>query len=361
MGPAFEHTKQQLLKPFRINQWAKLALVGFLAGELSSGGGGCSAPNIPQMPRNTDDSQHLFGTFGGMNLPNWDPKTIALAITFFIVVGFFLWLLFIYLNSVMRFVLFDSVITKKCSIRESWRRRYEAGMRFFLWQIGLALVSLGSIAVLIGIPAAIGFSLGWFKEPGDHVLALVLGGIFAFMIFFLFIGGMLVVTVLTKDFVVPQMALENLTAIEGWRRLWPMMKSEKGGYAGYIGMKIVLALGAAILFGIISTIAMFIMLIPFGALGVAAVLAGKAAGMTWTVVTISWAVVAVIIAFLIMMYVVSFISVPGIVFFPAYSLYFFAARYPALNAILNPAPPAPAIAAAPPAPPPYLPPPEPIG
>lgn len=316
-------------------------------------------PNIPQMPRNTDDTQHFFGGgFPGMDMPNWDPKTIALAITLLIIGTFFLWILFIYLNSMMRFVLFDTVIAKKCNIRESWRRRHDVGMRFFLWQIGLALVALGAMVILIGIPAAIAFSLGWLKQPGDHVLPLVLGGVFLFFIFFVFIAGMMVVTVLTKDFVVPQMALENLTATEGWRRLWPMMKSEKGGYAGYIGMKIVLALGAAIVFGIISTIAMFIMLIPAGAIGVAAVLAGKAAGMTWNLVTISWAVVAVIIAFLIMMYVVSFVSVPGIVFFPAYSLYFFAGRYPALNALLHPLPPAPPLL---PTPPPYLPPPEPIG
>jgi hypothetical protein len=354
IGPAFEHTKQQLLKPFRISQWAKLALVGFLAGELSSSGG-CSAPNIPQIPRNTDDSQHLFGGFAGMNLPNWDPKTIALAITLLIISAFVLCVLFIYLNSVMRFVLFDSVIAKKCGIRESWRRRYDAGMRFFFWQIVLALVAWGVMIILIGIPAAIAFALGWLQHPGDHVLPLVLGGIFLFFIFFLFFVTALVVTVLTKDFVVPQMALENISAFEGWRRLLPMMKSEKGGYAGYIGMKIVLALGAAVVFGIITTIVMFIMLIPAGAIGVAALLAGKAAGMMWTLYTITAAVVAGCIALAIMFYVVSFVSVPGIVFFPAYSLYFFAARYPALNALLNPAPPAP------PAPPPYLQPPEPIG
>ncbi len=358
IGPAFEHTKQQLLKPFRINQWAKLALVGFLAGELSSGGGGCNMPNIPQIPHNTNDSQHLFGPLGGMNLPNLDPKTIALAIALLVVSAFVLFILFIYLNSVMRFILFDSVITKRCDIRNSWARRHEAGMRFFFWQIVLAVVSFGGMVVLIGIPAAILFSLGWFQQPHEHMVALVLGGIFAFMIFFVFLVGILVVTVLTKDFVVPQMALEDISAFEGWRRLLPMMKSEKVGYAGYIGMKIVLALGAAIVFGIITAIAFLIMLIPAGAIGLAAVLAGKAAGMTWTLYTISWTVVAVIIAILIMLYVVSFISVPGIVFFPAYSLYFFAARYPALHAILNPAPPAPPL---PVMPPPFLPPPEPIG
>jgi hypothetical protein len=358
ISPAFEHTKQQLIKPFRINQWAKLALVGFLAGELSSGGGGCSMPSVPQMPRNSDDSQHMFGGFDGMKLPHWDPATIALVITVALVGFVVLSLLFIYLNSVMRFVLFDSVIAKRCDIRKNWVRRHGVGVRFFVWQILLSLVSFGSLAVLIGIPALIAFSLGWFKAPSDHMVSLVLGGIFLFMVFFVIIVGLLIVSVLTKDFVIPQMALENISAVQGWRRLLPMLKSEKGSYAGYIGMKIVLALGAAIVFGIITTIAMVLMLIPAGAIGVAALLAGKAAGLTWTLYTISWAVVAVCIVFLVMFYVVSFVSVPGIVFFPAYSLYFFAARYPALSAILYPALSAPPL---PPAPPPHFQSPEPIG
>jgi len=50
-----------------------------------------------------------------------------------------------------------------------------------------------------------------------------------------------------------------------------------------------------------------------------------------------------------------------VVFFPAYSIYFFASRYPALDALLHPAPP-PAMPPPPPAdPPPLLPTPEPIG
>ena len=357
ISPAFEHTKQQLLKPFRIDQWGKLALVGFLAGELSSGGG-CSVPSIPQMPSSSDDSKHLFGPFDGMNLPHWDPKTMAFAIALLLVAAFVLWILFIYLNSMMRFVLFDSVVGKKCAIRKSWSRRHRAGMRFFGWQMLLSVVSLGSLAILIGIPMAIGFGMGWFTDPGNHLVPLVLGGIFAFFIFFVLIVGLLVVTVLTKDFVVPQMALEDINPFEGWRRLLAMMKAEKGGFAGYVGMKIVLALGAAIVFGIVTTIAMFAMLIPAGAIGLAIVLAGKAAGMAWTLYTITAGVVAVCIALAIMLYVVSFVSVPGIVFFPAYSLYFFAARYPALQAVLNPAPLAPGTASTSP---PFPPPPEPVG
>jgi hypothetical protein len=39
----------------------------------------------------------------------------------------------------------------------------------------------------------------------------------------------------------------------------------------------------------------------------------------------------------IFLYLVSLISVPAIVFFPAFSIYFFADRYPRLKAALNPA------------------------
>ena len=105
-------------------------------------------------------------------------------------------------------------------------------------------------------------------------------------------------------------------------------------------------------------IATLLILIPVGGLGVIAVLGGKAAGLTWNLYTITLAVVAGTIVVGIILYVMSLISVPVIVFFPAYSIYFFASRYPPLGAILFPAPPAPP--ATPPLPPPLPPEPQPI-
>jgi hypothetical protein len=82
-----------------------------------------------------------------------------------------------------------------------------------------------------------------------------------------------------------------------------------------------------------------IMLIPVGGFGALVVLTGKGAGLQWNLYTITLAVVVgcVLVAFIL--YVVSLISVPAIVFFPAYSIYFFAARYPALDALVHPLPP----------------------
>jgi hypothetical protein len=91
---------------------------------------------------------------------------------------------------------------------------------------------------------------------------------------------------------------------------------------------------------------------------VIAVLIGKTAGLTWSLYTISLAVVFGCIFIAVILYVISLISVPATVFFPAYSIYFFAARYLRLSEVLYPVA-APTVA--PPEAPPFLPPPEPIG
>jgi hypothetical protein len=153
--------------------------------------------------------------------------------------------------------------------------------------------------------------------------------------------SLVLLDVMTRDFVIPQMALEDIGVIEGLRRLWPMIKAEKGGFAGYIGMKIVMAIGAGIAIAIVVVILGLIIAVPTIGLSIIAVVTGSTAGLTWNAYTITVAVVVGSVLLASLLFLVSLISVPAIVFFPAYSIYFFAARYPALNALLFP--PAPAI------------------
>lgn len=331
ISPAFQHTRKQLFQPFRIGQWAKIALVGFVAGELTSGGG-C---NSFQFPTNTPDTRHLVSP----SLPNIDPGLFAGLIAFLVVFGILFWFLWIYLNSVMRFVLFDTVITKECRIRRAWNLRHRQGWRYFLWQLLFFVGFPAGMALLIGFPAAFAFALGWFKEPRQHLVGLILGGMVLFFVFFAALIAWLLVYVLTKDFIVPQMAIEDISAFEGWRRLIPQLKAEKGGYAGYIVMKLVMTLGVAVVIGIITFVVILVVLIPVGGLGAIAVLGGKAAGLQWNLYTISLAVIIGTIVLAIVLYLISLISVPAMIFFPAYSLYFLASRYPALDALLHPAPP----------------------
>jgi hypothetical protein len=342
---AFQHTKRQLFQPFRLGQWTRLAVVGLLAGELGSSSG-CNVPS------NFNPSQHPAG------LPHIDLALLAGFIVVLVVAGLVLGVVLMYVSSVMRFILFDSVVAKECHIRAGWVRRQGPGMRYFLWKVLYTAVTIAGMVVLLGIPLGFAYVVGWLREPHQHMVVLVLGGILLFFVLMIFFVALAIIYVLTKDFVVPQMALENISAMEGWRRLWVMMQAERGGYAGYVGMKIVLAIGASIIVGVATLILGLIIAIPTVALGIIAVLTGQSAGLTWNVYTITVAVVVGCILFAIFLYLVALISVPVIVFFPAYSIYFFAARYPALSAALYPPPPPPPV---PPEAPPFPPTPAPIG
>jgi len=355
MNVAFEHAKKQLLQPFRFGQWVRLAFVGLLAGEMSSGGG-CNGGsfNLPSIPHQKG-SEQFFGASWPPELAH-HPFALTALVILLTALGLSLLVFFIYVNSVMRFILFESVVTRECHVRQGWARHGQHGMRYFVWQISLMLVSFAAFAILIGVPAAGAWAMGWFTNPGEHLLPLILGGVLLFFVFLALALVLGVVHVMTKDFVVPQMALEEISATEGWRRLWLLLKGETGGYAGYIGMKIVLAIAAGIIFGIITLIALLVLLIPIGGAGVIAVLAGKAAGLTWNFFTITLAVIVGCAMLAVLLFALSLISVPVIVFFPAYSIYFFAPRYAPLAARLWPQPPGSLGTVSPPPGPPQFPP-----
>ena len=337
---ALEHTKQQLFRPFRWGQWLRLAVLGFMTGELSSGGG-CSSGNF-SWPSKTQ-TQPRGEEF--LSLPHMDP---SMAGHIFLFAGLALLLLcvvilvWMYVGSVYRFILIESIVTKRVSLREGWHKWHATGRKFFLWRMVFQIALGMAFAILIGIPVGIAALLGWFSKPESHMAPLILGGVFLVLLFVLFVITAAVVAVFGKDFMAPVMALEGTDFADAWSRLLGMMQTDKGGYAGYIGMKIVLAIAAGILFGIMIFLVILILALPFGLLGVLAVVAGKTAGLTWTAGTITLAIVAGTLFFALLMFVSSMLSVPVTVYFPAYSIYFLASRYPKLDAWLHPAPPQPA-------------------
>jgi hypothetical protein len=333
ISPALERIKNQLFRPFRFRQWLRLALVGFLAGEMGQGGG-CSV-RLPLELLNLRSPNQFQGPItprGPLFL-----LLLVLAVLLILVVG----VVFAYLNSRMRFVLFDSVVDGECRIRYSWNRRGTEAFGYFIFQIVLSIVGLLSLIVLFGLPVLLAFQLGWFENARQHILGLVLGGVLFFCLFLIWMITLVLVQVLTKDFVIPQMAIEGVSLSEGWSRLWSFMKGDKGSYAGYIGMKILLALAAAFILGIAGLIVLIVLLIPFGLVAILGVVIAAAANIGWNPVTMAIAIVFGAIGFLSLILLVALISVPAIVFFPAYSIYFFAERYPALRALLYPPPPEP--------------------
>jgi hypothetical protein len=346
IGVAFEHTTQQLTRPFNFRQWVRLALLALATGELSSGGG-CSRLSLPsRFPRG---SQNFVGPSDVLR--GIDPALIASLIMIALIGGLIVMLVWIYVSSVSRFILFESVLRKQCDpLSVGWTRWHDQGMSYFWWQLGLAMLSLGVAAVLF-FPLLLPLmaTLKNHQQPGP-------GWILAFVpvatMFAMFAAIVLLISVLAKDFVVPLMAIDGVDVLEGWRRLLKMMRIEKASYAGYLGMKIILAIGASVVFSIVSTIAALFVIVPAGIAGVVVVIVGKGAGLTWNAFTITIAIVAGTILIAVILYVIALACVPMAVFFPAYAMYFIAERFPALRARLYP--PLPSVPL-PPQPPPLAP------
>ncbi len=362
--PALQHAREQLFTRFRWGQWSRLALVGILAAELHVGG--CNFGNFGQFASRPRKSENEFLPFSSLPFgwPPFNPAHISEHIAQFIgliVVGIFaaivLTFVFLYINSVFRFILFDSVLRRQCSISEGWRKWRRAGGRFFLWQIVFQISIWLFLLVLVGLPLALALAAGWTTDLRHHIGRLIVGVILLVGLIVVFVMTAAVVQVLARDFLVPIMALEDLGFAGGWHRLLAMIGREKSRYAVYLLLKLVLSIAAAILFSIIAIIPALFVVVP----GVVAVLAGKAAGMGWTVTTVSLAIIFGSLLLLLLIYLIALVCVPATVFFPAYAMYFFASRYPNLDALLNPAlaPPAPELPPVPESPPPFEPPPLP--
>lgn len=366
--PALQHTRDQLFRPFRFGQWSRLALVGFLAAELHTGS--CSVPNFGGFNFPGSQTHPRSDEFLSSPFPHLDPARLAQMaglIGVILLLGCILFLIVLYLSSVFRFILLDSVIQKRCSIREGWSRWHRAGRRYFLWQLVLMTVEAIVLVLLLGVPLLIAGTLGWFHEMQQHLGRTILGAFLLVGLFLLFALCAAAVQHLAKDFLVPIMAFDDLDFADGWSRLMSMIRPEKGKFVVYLLLKIVLIIAAAILFGIVTLIPIIVLIVP----AAIAVFAGYKAGLSWNVATISLAVIIGSALIAVLVYLVALISVPATVFFPAFSLHFFAPRYPKLDALLNPPPPAPEVPPAietppppplPPMEPPPLPPvPEPIG
>jgi hypothetical protein len=326
---AFAHARRFLFHPFRLGQWLRLAFVGVLAGEM--GGGSCNysyrVPADLVRPR----AQHLQSPdlFGGQ------PLLMIAAVAAAVVLAIMLAVAFLYVSSRMRFVLFDSIVASECRVRHYWRQRGEPAFRYFVWQLLFGVGVVLALMILFAPPLIFAIAAGWFESPGAHLVPLILGGIVAALILFLLVITLAVIHVLTKDFVVPQMALEGVTVGEGWKRLWAQIVAEKAGYAAYVGMKIILTIATSIGVAIIGIVVALIVLIPVGAIGAIGVLGGAAAGLTWNPVTIAMAIALGAITFLVLIFLFAVISVPLIVFFPAYSCHFLAGRYPPMKEALG--------------------------
>ena len=336
-SPALARVGAMLLRPFRLGDWIKMGFIGLLGGGLAT------------FSLNTNVRAPMFPPHsgGGADDP-WGEiekavRSVHLADYFHIIVGVLaivlvISLIFMYLFCRFRFVLFDSVITGRPTVGRGWRQYASQANRFFGFWLAFRLVSWGALALIVGAPLWHAYKSGVFNEDNSvatlfELLASVVLGAIA-------VGAvMAIVSTLMKDFIMPIMALDDFTLGDAWSTLGRVIASEPGAWAGYLGMKVVFAIGVGIALAIAMVVAMIpaiiIIGIPVAVLAIPGAFAFKAGA---TAVAILLFVIAGLLAAAGFFCVYLIVIAPATVFFTSYAFYFFGGRYPKLGALLSPQP-----------------------
>lgn len=344
IGPAFSRVGTMLFKPFRLGTWIKMGFIGLLGGGLVTFSmnmnfhGPIVPPQFPHGNLPEDPFYALQRAIRAIHLADY-LHLIVVALAVIVVVS----LIFLYLFCRFRFVLFDSVITSQPTVKRGWRQYAPQANRYFGFWLAFRIVTFASMLLIIGVPLWHAYKSGAFSGDDSivslfQILASIALSAFAAAAVFA------IVSTLMKDFIMPIMALDDLLLGDAWSALWRVIVSEPGAWLGYLGMKVVLAIGAGIALAIAGFLALlpaFVIIgIPVSVLVIPGVFALKA-GATAGAIILFVIAGALGIAGLFCLYMM--LIAPLTVFFPAYAFYFFGGRYPKLGALLwpQPVPPAP--------------------
>lgn len=224
IGEALEEARDLLL-PFDLRQWTKLAVIVLLTGSgFNLPTGGFGGPNAGGPSTDLGASQSTFtsdfasGTIqsaaqpaefssmmNSMAASSATMTVLAVILAVFIFVG----LPLIFLSSVFEFILYRSLIDKDVRIVDYFSENLGRGLRYFAFRVIYAVLVLSTLAVII--------LLG--MESSTLLVLLLLGFVPVLIVSAVFAG-------LTKDFILLRMMEEDEGLIEAWRSFWPTLHAE---------------------------------------------------------------------------------------------------------------------------------------
>jgi hypothetical protein len=322
---ALDDTLRLLFRPFDVWRWTKLSLLClFLGGGTPTAAFQWSLSALPSDFRLTD----LLAA--ARQYVAQHPSLIILVIVLTLALG----LGFLYLRSVFRFVLVDSLVNMEVSLSSAWSALRPLGQSYFWWLVGtlVTLATTFSLMVIVAFPGLqVASSSGAGKLFATASLALILS-----LIVLLGLAVALLI-MLTDDLVVPLMYAERLPLASAWGELWQKMRHDPTSFVVYVLLRFVLSVGvsvAALLFLVPLLIGVFSGAIIVGATVVMALhLVGLA--WVWNLPTISLALAALVLLIAVVVIVLSGAGMPGQVFLQGFGLRFIAARSPSLKALCS--------------------------
>lgn len=333
ISPAIDRTKRYLFQPFEWGTYLKLAAVACITE-------GLSANSNFSWNQQSSSSTSVPSTvsFSGAAI-----ALIVIGVLVCIAIGIFLF----YLITRLRFAFFHCLAHQSKLIRPAWRLYGAQAMRFFKASLVVGLIFF-CIFVLVALPFVFGFyrlyqssqAGGPFDLGGFFLLFLPFFGI----VFCLCLIAYAIDAVL-RDFILPHMALENLSFLQSWAAAKTRIGAEKGSFALYLLMRLILPAAAMIALFIVTIIPM---LIIFGTLAASEIgfhaLQENSTGAV-VFICVFFEILLGFVGLVIGLLVAFSLGGPIATWIRNYALLFYGGRYQALGDILSP--PVPVVPAAP--------------
>lgn len=246
---------RELLLPFDLTTWSKLALIVLLTGGI-----GFSFPGVPGFGSDYDkdhEMQDMEGTHGmessvfenRSNMTGAFTASSLLMIGISIAVGIGLLVLFI--SSVFEFIYYRSLIDEEVNIRENFTDNLNNGARYFNFRV---LYGLGNL-LLFG--AGIGF---FFLNP-----LLLLPMILALLPLAL---ALYAVNTLIHDFVLLEMLQQDQNFIDAAREIYGHVKDNLRNTALYLVVRLAITLLATTAIGTGTFLILMVFAVPMLFLGI---------------------------------------------------------------------------------------------
>jgi hypothetical protein len=320
---ALEDALGLLFRPFDAWRWAKLSLLClFLGGGTPTAAFQWSLSALPsdlRLPALISRARQFI---------EQHPSLIFLTVVFALALG----LSILYLRSVFRFMLVDSLVNREVALGRAWLHLHPLGESYFWWLAGTlgGLATVFSLMVIVALP---GLQAPSTSAPGKLFATASLAVILPLIVLIGLAVALLIM--LTDDLVVPLMYADRLPLLSAWRKLWQKMRQDPTSFAVYVLVRFLLSVGVSV--------AVLLFLVPLlvglfsGAVIVAAVvvLGLHWVGLAWVwslpTITLTLAALTLLIALLVVL--LSGVGMPGQVFLQDFGLRFIAARSPSLAAL----------------------------
>jgi hypothetical protein len=241
----------------------------------------------------------------------------------------------------LRFALFHCLVHRTRELAPAWHLYHQQATRFFLLSIVVAFGFLALVAIALApfVPAVLRViheSQAAGRLDFADFLPLILQVVPVFML--LGLAG-LAVDVVMRDFMLPHMALENLTAGEAWSAALENIAAEKGAFVLYAILRVLIPIAASIALAIVLIIpAIILFAIPGVLFAVVHAAQMHSTGAAWLIAVLIQIVIG---AFMVALGVLMGICFGGPVSLAIrnYALVFYGGRYPLLGTLLTPPPP----------------------